>query len=89
MTPSVRARREKPRPTFISSILAGGSIMKIHPSMLSATVERVTGAASIWATFQSKFGPETVYDAANFKTGGRRSVKPNPNGNSRSEEGEG
>ena len=35
--------------------------------MLSATVERVTGAASIWATFQSKFGPETVYDAANFK----------------------
>src|SRR5947209_20605147 len=35
--------------------------------MLSATVERVTGAASIWATFQSKFAPETVYDAANFK----------------------
>jgi len=35
--------------------------------MLSATVGQVSGAASIWAIFQSKFGPETVYDAASFK----------------------
>jgi hypothetical protein len=38
-----------------------------HPSTLSTTVGQVAGAASIWAIFQSKFDPETVYDAANFK----------------------
>jgi hypothetical protein len=42
-----------------------------------------------WATFQSKFGPETVYDAANFKTDGWRSLKADSGWNSRSEEGEG
>jgi len=34
------------------------------PSTLSTTVGQVAGAASIWAIFQSNFGRELFYDAA-------------------------
>jgi len=38
-----------------------------HHATLSTAAGPTIAAASIWAIFQSKFGPETVYDAVNFK----------------------